>query len=193
MGPRPDDCSGYSPRPPFFAKLIDQIGKRPFGHVIDQLRRRYAGGLIHPHIQRPIGQERKTSLRRGELIPADSKIGQQPMRPLHTRFGHGLRELAECSVMVTDALAPLARILARHGQGQFVAVVRDRQARREARGDLPRMSAETRGSVDVDTVRPDRQVFQRFRGHDRIMFHTPSLLLSQVQTSRFRFQDIGLG
>jgi hypothetical protein len=37
--------------------LKNQVGERPFGRVIDQIGRRRAHGLIHAHIQRPIGQK----------------------------------------------------------------------------------------------------------------------------------------
>ena len=94
--------------------------------------------------------------------------------------------------MITDALAPLLRILARHGQRQFVAIVRKYQAHAEPGRDLRGMAPEARSGVDIETGRPDRQMLQRFRGHDRIMLHTPSRLNSQVQPGGFRLLDIRL-
>ncbi len=52
-GPRSNDCSGYLPRSPFFAELVEPVGDCLFGTVVQQIGRCRALALIHAHIQRP--------------------------------------------------------------------------------------------------------------------------------------------
>src|SRR5262250_1244991 len=94
-GPCSDDCSGYSPRPPLFAVLEYQIGECFFVGVVDEIGRRPAGGLIHPHVQWPIRHERKAPAWFRELMPAYTQVRQKPVHLFEPRFRHGRAQRAE--------------------------------------------------------------------------------------------------
>jgi hypothetical protein len=94
--------------------LIDQIGECLFVGLIDQIGRCHARGLIHAHIQRSIRHERKPSVRRRELIPADPQIRQQPVHLLKSCLVHRIGQRTERAIVEADPVRPLSRVAPRH-------------------------------------------------------------------------------
>src|SRR3954447_24777659 len=75
-GPRANDCSGDSSRPPFFAELVNQIGEGLFTHLIHNISRGYFTPAIHAHVKRSILHQREPPLRSIQLETADAKVSQ---------------------------------------------------------------------------------------------------------------------
>ena len=178
------------PRPPLFAELIDQIGECFFVSVIDQIGRRHARGLIHAHVQRPIRHERKSSLRRRELIPAHTQVRQEPIQLLEARFRHASGSIAKRSVMKPD---PVCSMLPYCAAPSRATAHRDRwrsPCRWSAAAAISRrMPAQAGSGIQVHALGPHRQQRQRFVRHDRSSAY---VITSALPLSSFS-SIVGLG
>src|SRR5439155_18225114 len=75
--PRLDDGARDPPREALFAVLKNRVRQIAFIGARDDIRRRFAGGAIHPHIERLVALETEPPTRRIELQRRDPEVGER--------------------------------------------------------------------------------------------------------------------
>lgn len=71
---------GNARRPLFIAVIIQRLGDRALIHARQPLRRRFALGTVHAHVQRRVLVVGKAALRGVQLIGGNAQIKQSPIQ-----------------------------------------------------------------------------------------------------------------
>ena len=129
------------------------------------MRRRLAGGAIHPHVQRLVALKAEAAARRVELHRGHAEIGE---RAVDLRDAARVEHVVERAVVGVDqlhAVGPRGERRAGACERVGVAIQAD-EARRASFEQRARVAAEADGAVDEQAAATRLQELERFGGHD---------------------------
>ena len=132
--------------------------------------------LLLEHIQRGISPVGKPALRIVQLIRGDAKIQQNPVDPafcdpILKKCLHGISHIFVIIVHKSDPVPKRGESLSCRSKCVVVLVDADQMSSLcEPRSNLEGVAAAAKGSVYIDSVRPDAESFQDLLQKHRSMF-----------------------
>ena len=131
-----------------FAEDAHQIG---FARRVDQQGGRFAGGRIHPHVERPVVAEAEAAFGSVELMRGDTKVENRTIVGRAGQNGGNLRGIGEVGLHHGEATAVRAQLFRSMGQRLGIAVEADhiRSCGEQGSG----MPTSTQRAVEIDASR----------------------------------------